>query len=189
MEPRNRPLKDGARHGWKTLRSELKYRNPWIAVREDAVRYPDGTEGIYGVVEKGPGVCVVPVDEDGVTLLRQYRHTIDAEAWELPAGSIHAGEGEAAAAARELAEEAGLRAGKLERLGRFYTALGHENAEIIVYQASRLEKIPSRPQGDESILEVRKLSWAELRLWIRENRIACGISLAALLCCLNAREP
>lgn len=67
---------------------------------------PSGRRGIYGVVEKGPGVCVVPADADAdaVTLVRQYRYTIDAETWELPAGSLHAGEGVAAAARRELRE-------------------------------------------------------------------------------------
>lgn len=171
-----------ARYGWKTRSSRLRYRNAWIRVREDAVEYPDGRPGIYGVVEKGPGVCVVPVALDGaVVLLRQYRYTIDAEVWELPAGAVAGGEGERAAARRELAEEAGLRAGRLERLGSYYTALGHENAEIIAFRATGLKALRRRRGlGDESILEVRRFPPAQLRRMMRAGRIACGITLAAL---------
>jgi len=176
-------MADRERYGWKTTGSALKYRNAWISVREDAVVYPDGKTGVYGVLEKPPGVCIVPRAEDGgIHLLRQYRYTVDAEVWELPAGGIQPAETEAAAARRELGEEVGLSARDLERLGNFYTALGHETAEIIVFLATGLEPAPAareRP-GDESILEVRKVPLREVRRMIRENHIQCGITLAAL---------
>lgn len=161
----------------------MKYRNAWITVREDAVVYPDGGRGIYGVVEKGPGVCVVPVDEDGgIYLLRQYRYTIDASVWELPAGAIGPGESERAAARRELREETGLSCRRLERLGLFYTALGHENAAIIAYRASGLT-VPGALGGgqrDESILEVRRFPAPEIKRMALAGRIPCGIALASL---------
>lgn len=171
------------RHGWKTLGSDLKYRNAWISVREDAVVYPDGSRGIYGVVEKGPGVCVVPVaDDGGIYLLRQYRYTIDAEVWELPAGAIQPGETQARAVRRELAEESGLAAARLRRLGSFYTALGHETAEIIAYLATGLDArhAPAGRERDETILAVKKVPVGRVRRMIRGNRIRCGIALASL---------
>lgn len=171
------------RHGWKTTGSKLKYRNAWISVREDAVVYPDGKAGIYGVVEKGPGVCVVPRAEDGgVYLIRQYRYTIDAEVWELPAGAMNAGETEIAAARRELREETGMNARRFRRLGDFHTALGHETAKIITYLATGLRPHSGRDlrQPDETILEIAKFPPAELRRMIRTDRIKCGITLAAL---------
>ena len=171
-------------YGWKTTGMRAVYKNPWISVREDRIIYPGGRRGIYGVVEKGPGVCIVPVTAIGqICLIRQYRYTIDAECWELPAGAIHPGEGEKACARRELFEEIGQRARALRRLGNFYTALGHETAEIIVYLATGLSSAGHSLENqelDESILEVRQLSPAAVRKMIRENRINCGISLAAL---------
>jgi 8-oxo-dGTP pyrophosphatase MutT (NUDIX family) len=175
------PKKD--RHGWKTTKSELKYKNPWISVREDAVIYPDGRAGIYGVVEKGPGVAIVPVDADGgIYLLRQYRYTLDREIWELPAGAMHEGEAELAACARELAEELAMAAGRYEKLGSFFTAPGHENAEILAYLATELSPVPHLKQHDESILEIRKFSRAEIEGLVARQELHCGITLAALAC-------
>lgn len=173
-----------AKYGWKTTSSRLKYRNAWISVREDGVIYPNGKPGIYGVLEKGPGVCIVPIASDGgIYLLRQYRYTIDAPAWELPAGSMNTGESEGAAARRELAEELGMSAAKLKRLGNFYTALGHETAEIIVFSATGLRSRRSRAdrQYDESILETKKVSRDQLSRMIRANQINCGVTLSSLL--------
>ncbi|MFA6317977.1 MAG: NUDIX hydrolase [Elusimicrobiota bacterium] len=178
------------RYGWKTVRSSIRYRNPWITVREDAVVYPNGQPGIYGVVEKGPGVCVVPVTpEGGVYLIRQYRYTVDRVLWELPAGAIGPGETEARACRRELLEETGLSAGRLERLGMFHTALGHETAAIIAYRATGLSFRASGAgkQHDESILEIRKFSPPELRRMVRLGRVPCGIALASLQ--LNSLRP
>ena len=178
------------RHGWKTLGSKIAYKNSWIRVREDRVTYPDGREGIYGVVEKPAGVCIVPLTaRGGVMLLRQYRYTIDRVVWELPAGGISQGETERGAARRELAEEMSLKASKLSRLGNFYTALGHESTEIIAYRAEGLRplEIPSQAQGDESILEIREFTLPALRRLIASGKLEDGIALASLQLHLNRK--
>jgi 8-oxo-dGTP pyrophosphatase MutT (NUDIX family) len=171
-------------YGWKTLSSKVVYKNPWISVRHDRIAYPGGRKGIYGVVQKGPGVAVVAVNDAGlIYLVKQYRYTLNDVFYELPAGAIHKGESALASARRELWEEIGLKADRWKRLGNFYTALGHENAEIIVYLAQGL-KCPkatySNQLHDESILEITALSPAEVKRMIRANRIHCGITLAAL---------
>ena len=136
------------------------------------------------MVQKGPGVAVVAVNDAGrIYLVRQYRYTLDDVFYELPAGAIHKGESALASAKRELWEEIGLKAVKWKRLGNFYTALGHENAEIIVYLARDLKHPKAsnlNQQHDESILEITTLSPAEVKRMIRANRIHCGITLAAL---------
>jgi 8-oxo-dGTP pyrophosphatase MutT (NUDIX family) len=172
------------KYGWKTLSSKVTYRNPWISVRHDRISYPGGRKGIYGVVQKDPGVSVIAVNDKGkIYLVKQYRYTLDDVFYELPAGAIHQGESALASAKRELWEEIGLKADKWKRLGNFYTALGHENAEIIVYLARGLKhpRASSRnQQHDESILEIAEFSPAEIKKMIRSNRIHCGITLAAL---------
>ncbi|MBI5805436.1 NUDIX hydrolase [candidate division TA06 bacterium] len=172
------------KYGWKTLSSKIVYKNPWITVRHDRISYPGGRKGIYGVVQKGPGVAVVAVNDAGrIYLVKQYRYALDNVFYELPAGAIHQGESALASAKRELWEEIGLKAAKWKRLGNFYTALGHENAEIIVYLARKLKhpKVSSlNQQHDESILEISEFSPAGVKKMIRSNRINCGITLAAL---------
>ena len=57
--------------------SRVVYENPWMRVREDAIGRPDGSAGIYGVVEKPDFALVIPVDADGVWLVEQYRYPVD----------------------------------------------------------------------------------------------------------------
>jgi ADP-ribose pyrophosphatase len=172
------------KYGWKTLSSNVVYKNPWITVRHDRIAYPGGRKGIYGVVQKGPGVAVVAVNDAGkIYLVKQYRYTIDDVFYELPAGAIHKGEIALASAKRELWEEIGLKAEKWKRLGNFYTALGHENAEIIVYLARGLKHSKTtslNQQHDETILEIAEFSPAEVKKMIQRNQLNCGITLAAL---------
>jgi 8-oxo-dGTP pyrophosphatase MutT (NUDIX family) len=172
------------KYGWKTLSSRIAYKNPWISVRHDRIVYPGGRAGIYGVVQKGPGVAVVAVNDAGrIYFVRQYRYTLDQVFYEIPAGAIHENESALASARRELWEEIGLKADRWKRLGNFYTALGHENAEIIVYLARGLKQPQAsslNQQHDESILEIIALPPAEAKRMVRANRIHCGITLAAL---------
>lgn len=60
----------------ETLGSRQVYANPWMAVREDAVRRPDGSTGIYGVVDTPDIALVVPVDGDRLHLVEQYRYPV-----------------------------------------------------------------------------------------------------------------
>lgn len=176
-------MSKASRYGWRRTSSRVAYKNDWISVREDSLVFPSGAKGIYGVVQKAPGVCVVPVDPDGrIYFLRQYRYTVDEVMWELPAGGIQPGESERQAVRRELSEEMGLSAANLSRLGNFYVALGHEDAEIIAYAATGLKAKATRDdrQHDETILEVRKFSPAGVRRLIRANRLNDGVALSSL---------
>lgn len=172
------------RYGWKTTVSKEVYRNPWLSVREDGVIYPNGSEGIYGVVEKVPGVAVIALDRDKkIYFIRQYRYTLDDVFWELPAGAVHQDESEIQSVQRELFEEIGISAGRFERLGNYFTALGHETAEIIAYLADQLETdehSTENQQHDESILEIVRLSASKVKEMMVNGEIKCGITLAAL---------
>lgn len=87
------------------------YRNPWIHVHEDAVIRPDGSEGIFGVVEMVPGASVLALSDDGDAFLaREYKYGVARETLEVVSGAIDAGESPLQAAQRELHEELGLTA-------------------------------------------------------------------------------
>ncbi len=104
---------------WTTLSSREVYENPWIAVREDRVIRPDGSPGIYGVVHfENRAIGVLPVDEDGsIWLVGQFRYPNQVYSWEIPEGGGSPDESPEMAALRELREETGLIAARLEPIG------------------------------------------------------------------------
>ena len=103
----------------ETLGSRQVYANPWMAVREDAVRRPDGSTGIYGVVDTPDIALVVPVDGERLHLVEQYRYPVAGRRWEFPSGTADekVDADTVALAVRELREETGLVAGELTPLG------------------------------------------------------------------------
>jgi glycosyltransferase A (GT-A) superfamily protein (DUF2064 family)/8-oxo-dGTP pyrophosphatase MutT (NUDIX family) len=109
------------------------HESPWRRMVLD--RFEDGGE--YAYLETPRAVWVVPVTDDGDTILvRQYRHPARAHPLEAPAGSVHAGEHPDAAAARELREEVGGVAKTLRRVGGFYSSSAHISLQGIAYLAT-----------------------------------------------------
>ncbi len=110
---------------FERLRSEQIYHSRWCGLRRDIVRLPSGSEQEYHVFEITDAVVVLPVLADGrVAMVGQYRYPHGKTHWELPAGRMNPGETPREAAARELLEETGLRAGKLSALPGFYPTNG-----------------------------------------------------------------
>ncbi|MCP2678698.1 NUDIX hydrolase [Maricaulaceae bacterium NA33B04] len=111
----------GKKRGPWTITAEREtYTNPWITVREYDVIRPDGSPGLYGVMEpKFLAIGVVPVFENGDTLLvGQYRFAIDQHSWECPEGGGPKDEDAIAGGQRELAEETGYTADHWLSMGR-----------------------------------------------------------------------
>ena len=135
---------------WKTLSSRPVYENPWMRLREDVAEMPDKRTTIYGVVTFGDCVGVVPfVDENSVILVRQYRYVYNENhRWEIPTGGVRKGETFEAAAQRELAEEAGYRAGRLIPISSYYTSKSvcDETAHLYVGE----DLAPAREIPDET---------------------------------------
>ena len=167
---------------WTTLGRRLVYENPWISVREDAVLKPDGTPGIYGVVQFAHlAVGVMPVDEQGrITLVGQYRYPIGRYSWEIPEGGCLEGEAPEDAAIRELREETGLVPEALERLGESHLSNSVSDELAVIYRATGLTQGPSEPEGSER-LEVRAFEWAEAWGMLRRGEVTDSMSVIALL--------
>ena len=113
---------------------------------------PDGSEFERDVVHHPGAVSVVPLLDDGaaVLLVRQYRAAVDRELLEIPAGKrdVH-GEDPAVTAGRELEEEVGMRAGRLEKLAEFYNSPGFCDEHSHLYLGLDLESCASSAQGVE----------------------------------------
>jgi 8-oxo-dGTP pyrophosphatase MutT (NUDIX family) len=165
----------------RTTSSREVYRNAWMRVREDAFERDDGSTGIYGVVEKPHFALVLPAERDGFWLVEQFRYPIGRRAWEFPQGGWSAGaSGDAEALARaELAEETGLRAGRLRHLGHLDLSPGLMTQEFDVWLATDLTPGPTAREESEADMRQAFVTEAELRDMIRTGRFTDGPSLAA----------
>ncbi len=162
------------------------YRNPWMRLREDTVERSDGSTGVYSVVEKPHFAIVLPAEREGFWLVEQFRHPIARRAWEFPQGTWPAealtagGAGTAEDLARaELAEETGLRAGRVEHLGHLDLAPGLSTQEFDVWLATDLVPGPTAREATEADMVTAFVSEAELRAMVADGRFTDGPSLAA----------
>lgn len=166
---------------WQTLSTRLIYENPWIRVREDQVIHPDGNPGIYGVVEFHGAVGVLPVDQDGfIHLVGQYRYTIDRYSWEIVEGGRHPNESPVAAGNRELKEELGIEAGKLELLLTSHLSNSITTEEAHIYLATDLTRGQAEPEGTE-LLESRIVTFDEALKMVMSGEITDSMSQIAIL--------
>jgi 8-oxo-dGTP pyrophosphatase MutT (NUDIX family) len=162
--------------------SRIVYENRWIRVREDETVLPDGTPGLYSVIEKPPAAVIVARDGDHLWLVEQYRHPVGARFWDLPMGAWEgAPDADAEALARgELAEETGLRAGRMERLGRLYFAYGIMSQPFDVWLATELTQGEQALEATEQGLRAARFTVAEVQAMIGDGRIVDSATVAAL---------
>ena len=136
----------------RVLESRRVHEGRVVNLRLDTVVLPNGRSAVREVAEHAPVVVIVPLDGDGnVLLVRQYRLPVQQSLLELPAGGIDAGESVEEAVQRELREETGQRAGRLERLAAFYASPGYCDELMHLYLATELEPSPLAADSDENI--------------------------------------
>jgi ADP-ribose pyrophosphatase len=170
-----------ARTPWRTCATRPVYVNPWIRVREDVAELPDGRRTLYGVVTTRPAVGVLPfVDADTVVLVGQYRYVARRFQWEIPTGAVMDGESETAAAQRELAEEAGYRAGRLEKLCSFDSSKSILDETAHIYLASDLTAAAHAPD-DTEFIEPRAFPFDEVLAMVLRSEIVDAMTVVAVL--------
>ena len=168
-----------------TLTSRLVYEGRIFDVTVDRVRLPHGPEADLELVRHDGSVVLIPIADDGrLLLVRQYRHAAGRYLWELPAGSLEAGEDPDAAAARECHEELGLIPDRLERLLTLYPTPGFCTETMTYYRAMGLrapgpDDAPAHQDEDESI-EVGAFTLDEIRAMVARGEIADLKTVAAL---------
>jgi ADP-ribose pyrophosphatase len=180
---------DETENPWLTVSSRQVYDNSWISVREDQVIRPDGESGIYGVVHyKNIAVGVLPVEDDHVYLVGQYRYPLGRYSWEIPEGGCPEGEEPLRAAQRELREETGLEAGRWRRLGDAYLSNSVADEYAVWFLATELVPGEQRLEGTEAI-NVRRLPLREVLDMALNGQITDALSLVAIMSYTLGRTP
>jgi ADP-ribose pyrophosphatase len=151
------------------------YKGRVFSVEVDTIVLSNGRKTELAIVRHRPSVVLIPVRDDGqVVMIRQYRHALERDIWELPAGNVDDGESAEAAAARECEEEIGQVPTKVERLGSFYPTPGYCDEEMIFFRVSGLRPPPSgsthKPDEDEDI-ESRPMSAADAKAMVKRGEI------------------
>jgi ADP-ribose pyrophosphatase len=165
------------------VRRRLAYRGRFLELWREEVELPGGHRVELDVVRHPGAAAVVPfASESDVLLLRQFRHAVGGTLLEVPAGKLD-GEPPEACAARELEEEAGRRAGRLETLGSILTTPGFTDEVIHLFAAFDLEEVPARHESDE-VIEVVRMPFASAleRVWrgeLRDAKSALALLYAA----------
>jgi ADP-ribose pyrophosphatase len=132
--------------------SRVTARRPFIEVVSESVTLPNGRETTLEVVRHPGASAVVPfLDDDRILMIRQYRYAVGGFIHEVPAGKLDPGETPAACALRELEEETGQRAGRLDSLGSILTTPGFTDERIHLFAGHELEETTQRLEDDELI--------------------------------------
>jgi 8-oxo-dGTP pyrophosphatase MutT (NUDIX family) len=164
-----------------TLSTRIAYENRWTRVREDKIRRADGSDGIYGVVERPDFVVIAALQAGHVTLVEQYRYPVHARMWEFPMGmwEYAPGTDPAVLAAAELREETGLVAGRMVHAGEIFQGPGYCSQRGHIFLATELTRGETRREVTEQDMIARDISLAELEAMIRSGVIVDGMTIAA----------
>jgi 8-oxo-dGTP pyrophosphatase MutT (NUDIX family) len=147
----------------------------------ESLTLPNGEPLELEIVRHPGGAAVVALDEDRrVCLLRQYRHAAGGWLWELPAGKLEKEEEPQATAARELAEEAGLRAGQWHRLGTVLTTPGFCDESIHLYLVEQLSPVTAQQERHE-LIEIHWLPFTRAIEQVHDGTIHDAKTMLGLL--------
>ncbi|MDP8955313.1 MAG: NUDIX hydrolase [Actinomycetota bacterium] len=171
--------------GFSKRGERVIHRGHIVTLAEATFVDPDGEEFQREVVHHPGAVSVVPVLDDGETavLVRQYRGPVEGLLLEIPAGKLDIdGEAPEVAAARELEEEVGWRAGRLEKLAEFYNSPGFCDERAIVYLALDLTSCSLSAQGvEERHMTVEHVALADAPAMVADGRIADAKTIIGLV--------
>jgi len=158
------------------LSSTEAFKGRIFTVTVDRVTVPNGRTVTFDMVRHPGSVVLIPMHDDGrIVLIRQYRYSLDRWIWELPAGSLDAGEDPAAAAARECEEEIGLIPGRVEFAGAWYPTPGFCTEVMNYYRLADLRAPgPGDPQAhkdEDEDIRVHVFTLDEARAMVRRGDI------------------
>ena len=169
-----------------TLNSEPVYKGKVFDIRLDEIR-EDGIEYKREIVVHHGSAVIVPVFDDGtVALVRQYRHAAGKYLLEIPAGSLNDGEDPETGAIRELEEEIGVTAAKIEKLSEFYVSPGFLTEKMHVFLATGLTNVGQKLEPDE-LLTIERYTFPKALELIKNGQIEDAKTIVGIM--LARAEP
>src|SRR5580698_10834701 len=146
----------------RTISSREVYRNSWLRLREDEIERSNGARGIYGVVDKDDCAVIIPIENNTIYLVEQFRYTIQQRCLELPQGGWETADvNPEELALGELREETGLIAATMIYLGTMWIAYGFARQKQYVYLATGLTQADRDLDPEEHDLVVRTTTIAD----------------------------
>jgi ADP-ribose pyrophosphatase len=168
------------------IESNRLYTGRIINVDLDTVRFPDGSQGELEMVRHPGASAVVPVlsdpagEDPQILLIRQYRYAAEGFVYEIPAGRLDPGEAPEACARRELREETGCSAERVEHVYTFYTTPGFTDEKIHAFLATGITRGESTLERDEFV-EVVTLPISRALEMIRDGEIVDAKTALSLM--------
>jgi ADP-ribose pyrophosphatase len=168
------------------IRSQRIYTGRVINLDVDTVQFPDGSVGELEMVRHPGASAILPFLSDPrgadpqILLIRQYRYAADSFIYEVPAGRLEPGETPEACAHRELREETGCTAGRMERLTTVYTTPGFTDEQIHLFMATDLTRGEARREADEFVENVA-MTLSKALAMIEKGEIMDGKTAVTLM--------
>lgn len=165
---------------WKTLASEKKVDFPLFKVFEDLVELPNGLKLDYYRIEKIPVVTILPIFLDKIVMVNHYRYPIKSYSLELPAGHVKGNETPEECAIRELKEETGFTASKIEKLLSYNPSTEYSDQVYHIFMAKDL--IEGKPEREKyEIMDIELFKTETVIDKIMDKKITDGRTITAIL--------
>ena len=164
----------------KTLEENTLYSGRILDLVKDKVLLPDGKESFREIVKHSGGSAILCEKDDEILMVRQFRYAYKEEVWEIPAGKVNAGEDPMETAFRELEEEGGIKADKMELLFSVYPSPGYTSEIIRIYRATGLNK-SAKHLDDDEFLSAEWVKKSRICAMIKSGEIKDAKTLIALL--------
>ncbi len=169
---------------FKVTKSDILFKGKVFDLKVDEIEYESGNKGIREIAVHPGGAVIVAVNDDGkIIMVNQFRYPLQKKILELPAGKLDKNEDPYKCAVRELEEETGYKAEKIEKLGQIYTTPGFCTEVLHLYLATKLIRGNHNREEGEQGMEVLELTKDQINEKIMNNEITdaksiCGIYLA-----------
>jgi ADP-ribose pyrophosphatase len=172
---------------WKTLSSKLALDNKWFKVQKDVVELPNGKvlDDFYIWNEPDVAQIVAVTKSKKIVLVRQYKHGTHEILIECPAGYVDENEDFESAAKRELLEETGYRAGRVELLGKFVHNPTKSSGRVAAYLAQGVQKSEAQKLDDNEEIEVMEVGFKEVVEMINKGEIWTSGTISSIFLALN----
>lgn len=155
-------------------------QNPWFSVERHTLIWPSGFAQEMNIVVAPDFSIVVAVRDGEVLLVEQYRHTAEKRSPEFPMGGLESKESPVNAARRELQEETGIRAGRMQSLGTFYPAIGRVRSRAhVFFTEDILEQGEDFLEYSEEDLKATWIPIDRIESMVDDGRIECAASIVA----------